>query len=146
LLPTLVRWAHLTAAALLLGGAVVALASLRGARSKAPSGDVSPPLEAVYRFEWIAWAAIGLVVMTGIGNLGAFGIHLQPPESRWGTLLFAKLLLVLLFLPLSLVRSLLVAKLRAAPEAPRAPLVALFAASFVVLLAIALLAVFLAHG
>lgn len=141
----------MTAAAVLLGGALLAFAASRGRRPWATGADAPHSVGMGYRFEWIAWGAIGLVVMTGIGNLGAFGIHLQPPGSRWGTFLVAKLLLVFLFLPLSLVRSLAVAKVRAMPEtalSPPAPsrFASLYAASFLLLLAILLLAVLLAHG
>src|SRR5207245_11041734 len=61
------------------------------------------------RYEWIFWAAIGLQVMTGVGNLGAFGNALPPPESAWGTKLTIKLVAVLALALFSVPRTLIVA-------------------------------------
>ena len=149
--PTLVRWAHVTAAAVLLGGALLALAACRGRRAGPADRGGSLPMETGARFEWISWGAIGLAVMTGVGNLGAFGVHLQPATSRWGGFLLVKLTLLLFLLPLSLVRTLVVAKLRAAPEtsrpsSTRSLLAALYAITLALILSITLLAAFLAHG
>ena len=35
-------------------------------------------------YEYGFWAAIGLIVATGVGNLAHFGEGLPGPESDWG--------------------------------------------------------------
>lgn len=60
------------------------------------------------RYEQVFWAAAGVLVMTGIGNLGAFGASLLDPSTSWGTTLIAKLWLVAALILVSLPRSLAV--------------------------------------
>jgi putative copper export protein len=65
--------------------------------------------------EWAAWLSLGLIVATGIGNLGNYGDTLPGPRTEWGKELTIKLALVLVFLVVSAVRTLTV--LMAASEA-----------------------------
>src|SRR3979411_3458407 len=64
-----VRWAHVAGMAAILGGALLVWV-LGTRRARANAGVVVGVAD---RYEWIFWAAIGLQVMTGVGNLGAFG-------------------------------------------------------------------------
>lgn len=126
-----VRALHVLAAALLLGGALL-LAVRREAR---------PEEARVY--EWTFWAAAGVLVATGIGNLGAFGGSPPGSDSRWGRLLLVKLVGVLTLLPLSMARTLLVLRADAAPvRLVRGAYAATAALAALVLL----LGVTLAHG
>ena len=62
-----VRWAHVAGMAAILGGALLVWwLGVRRDRAEVVVGVAE-------RYEWIFWAAIGLQVMTGVGNLGAFG-------------------------------------------------------------------------
>jgi hypothetical protein len=95
-----IRWLHVAAMALAFGGAfMVAWLSWR------TNDDV---IETAVRYEQIFWAAAGVLVMTGIGNLGAFGVSLLEPSTSWGTTLIAKLWLVAALIVVSLPRSLAV--------------------------------------
>jgi putative copper export protein len=96
------------------------------------------------------WAAAGVLAMTGIGNLAAFGASLLGPATNWGTTLLLKLGSVVLLVVLSLPRTLAVARLSASPGAMAAGLVRTLrnlygatAGAFAVILA---LAIWLAHG
>ena len=73
-------------------------------------------VEVARAYEWIFWGAMGVLVMTGIGNLAAFGEGLPEPETDWGTALVIKLTAVGVFGVASLVRSLLVVQLGETPE------------------------------
>lgn len=64
--------------------------------------------ETALRYEQVFWAAAGVLVMTGIGNLGAFGVSLLEPSTSWGTTFIAKLWLVAALIMVSLPRSLAV--------------------------------------
>jgi putative copper export protein len=96
------------------------------------------------------WGAAGLLAMTGIGNLAAFGGALLGPATNWGTTLLLKLGSVLALVILSLPRTLAVARMNAQAGATAAgPVVTLrnlygaTAGAFAVILA---LAIWLAHG
>jgi putative copper export protein len=138
----IVRWAHVAGMAAILGGALLVwwLAARR------------PPLEdrlaarVAEGYEWIFWAAIGLQVMTGVGNLGAFGNTLPPPESAWGTKLTIKLAAVLLLALLSVPRTLAIAARSEADTPPRLSLPVLYGGTTVFVIGILGLAVWLAHG
>ena len=141
-----IRWLHVAAMATAFGGAVSILAlSIR------PGADSAGALVAVaIRYEWIFWAAAGVLAMTGIGNLAAFGAALLGPATNWGATLLLKLGSVLTLVILSLPRTLAVARMSASTEAMGAGstvtlrnLYGATAAAFAVILA---LAVWLAHG
>lgn len=88
-----VRWVHLVALGVVLGGAVLLAAT-----------DRAPP-ELVTRYELGFWLALGALVVTGVGNAGAMAPAVPGPETRWGRLFAVKLVAVLLFVAFSLVRT-----------------------------------------
>ncbi len=103
-------------------------------------------VEVAERYEWIFWVAIGLQVMTGVGNLGAFGDALPTSASGWGTKLIVKLVGVLVLAIVSVPRTLAVLAM-AGDQTPRPRLLSAFyggTTGFVI--GIAGLAVWLAHG
>ena len=108
--------------------------------------DASVVVGVAERYEWIFWAAIGLQVMTGVGNLGAFGDALPSPSSAWGTKLIVKLVAVLALAVLSVPRTLAVVAM-AGDKQPRPGLLsALYGSTAAVVVGIVGLAVWLAHG
>jgi putative copper export protein len=141
-----IRWLHVAAMATAFGGAVTVLAV-----SARPRDDSTHAVVGVaVRYEWLFWAAAGILAMTGIGNLAAFGAGLLGPATNWGTTLLLKLGSVLALVVLSLPRTLAVARLSASTEAMTAGslvtmrnLYAGTAGAFTVILA---LAIWLAHG
>lgn len=98
------------------------------------------------RYEWIFWGAIGLQVMTGVGNLGAFGDALPPSASNWGAKLVVKLVAVLALAFLSVPRTLAVAAMTTQQRPLHGLLSALYGGTTAYLVGIAGLAVWLAHG
>jgi hypothetical protein len=100
-----IRWVHVAAMATAFGGAVTVLALAARPGSDAPRAVVTVAI----RYEWLFWAAAGVLAMTGIGNLAAFGAGLSGPASPWGTTLMLKLGSVLALVVLSLPRTLAVA-------------------------------------
>jgi putative copper export protein len=132
--------------AAILGGAL--LVWCLTARPLRTDADGDTRLEIAQRYEWIFWAAIGVQVMTGVGNLGAFGQGLPAPTTAWGLRLTVKLVVVLALALLSLPRTLAVAVLMNRPaESGRSQVVpSLYAATVMLVLAVVVLAVWLAHG
>jgi uncharacterized membrane protein len=106
----LVRFVHVGAVSFLLGGALLIALLFLFLRSR-PVNDAGDGvlLELVKVYEWAFWAAVAMVVITGLGNLGRFGEGLPEPGSEWGQDLMLKLLLVFAFLMVSLVRTFSVA-------------------------------------
>ena len=143
-LSLLVRWLHVAAMALALGGALL----VWWTNARPTSTDPAARLDLATAYERLFWLALGLLVMTGIGNLGAFGPALPGPTTVWGGRLVLKLAAVLVLLFLSVVRTVLVVRLSAAHVAPNVVrwLPSLYGATSVALAAIALLALFLAHA
>jgi hypothetical protein len=128
--------------AAILGGAL--LVWWMGVRRH--GADARTVVAVAERYEWIFWAAIGVQVMTGVGNLGAFGDALPPSESAWGTKLIVKLVAVLALAILSVPRTMAVVAL-AGDKTPRADLLpALYGGTTAIVVGIAGLAVWLAHG
>jgi uncharacterized membrane protein len=150
LLSFVVRWIHVSSMALILGGTIFLFVLALGDRAQ-PSAEHDRWLSlAARRFEWLFWLAIGVQVITGIGNLGAFGMTLPAPMTAWGIKLVVKLSFVLLLILLSLARTFLVARPVLADGAP-APLPArvarvIYAGTGLMVGWIVLLAVSLAHG
>jgi len=101
-----IRWVHVAAMATAFGGAVTVLALATRPAADAASAVVSVAL----RYEWLFWAAAGVLAMTGIGNLAAFGADLSGPTTPWGATLLLKLGSVLALMILSLPRTLAVAR------------------------------------
>ena len=140
-----IRWAHVAAMATAFGGAITVLA-----QATRPAGDpASAVLSVAIRYEWMFWAAAGVLVMTGIGNLAAFGADLSAPSTPWGTTLALKLGSVLALVILSLPRTLAVARMSHAADTTPPTIVRLrnlygaTTAAFAVILG---LAIWLAHG
>lgn len=138
-----IRWLHVAAMATAFGGAVSVLTL-----AMRPGGASSSAIVAVaVRYEWIFWAAAGVLAMTGIGNLAAFGVGLLAPSTSWGTTLVLKLGSVLALVFVSLPRTLAVARLGASSGMggimTLRNLYAMTTGAFAVILA---LAVWLAHG
>ena len=132
----LVRTVHVLGMAVLLGGTVAVWYARRTDRSV-------PSLS----FEWVFWATFGVMLVTGVGNLGALGP--PGPDTRWGRLLTAKLLVVLALVVGSGLRTMVVLRLSAAADetaGAEAPLGALYGATVVALLLLVVLAEVLAHG
>ena len=146
----LIRYLHIIAMALMLGGAL--LLWWLSVHVSTTDGDTQQRLMlyGARRYELLFWLALGVIVMTGVGNLGASGAALPSPQSAWGAKFISKIGLVLLFTLLSLMRTLLVARLGTAsaevlPVRP-AGFHYVYGGTTLFLLAILFLAVSLAHG
>jgi uncharacterized membrane protein len=135
-LSLLVRTVHVLGMVLLLGGSAFAWYALR----------TDPGSSFPVRYEWLFWGAMGAMLVTGVGNLGALGA--PGPATRWGRLLTIKLALVAAFVLGSAVRTLVVGRLRDRVPHPTAArsLRRLYGATTLVLLAVVVLAEVLAHG
>ena len=131
-----VRWIHVLAMAVALGGAALAWGVSHVA-------DSETTLAVATTYEFAFWAALGALVMTGIGNLGAIAPAI--PRGRWGTALLAKLGLLFLVLVGSAVRS---ATVRSARDASvtTTTLERGYALTAVVLATLVALAAVMAHG
>lgn len=99
----LVRIVHVVTAAVVVGVPVTLAVILR----------VSPLPEVIARVggavERLQWAALGVMVATGVGNLAAFGDGLPAFDSRWGRTMAVKLAMVLGLLMVSAIRTFVVA-------------------------------------
>jgi len=82
--------------------------------------------------------------MTGVGNLGAFGLALPGPATAWGDTFSAKLWFVGALVALSLPRSLALARIVIVGRSARA-LRWLYPSTTALIALIAALAVWLAH-
>ena len=138
-----IRWLHVAAMATALGGAITVLAL-----STRPSADsANAVLSVAIRYEWMFWAAAGVLAMTGIGNLAAFGAALLGPGTDWGATLLLKLGSVLALIFLSLPRTLAIARMNALLGGGSiTALRNLYAMTTTAFAAILGLAVWLAHG
>lgn len=133
-----IRTLHVLGMAALVGGAAgVWLAARRSI------GDLR---DLARGYEWLFWAALGSMAVTGIGNLGALGA--PDPATRWGQLLLAKLSLVIVVVLASAVRTLAVVRADEAVEA--VPLAAwherAYGLTTLALVGLVALAEVLAHG
>lgn len=140
-----IRWLHVAAMATAFGGAITVLAL--STRSGADSATAV--VAVAVRYEWLFWAAAGVLAMTGIGNLAAFGAALLGPATDWGEALRWKLGLVLLLVVLSLPRTLAVARVNGSGPILPGVIIAvrnLYGATTATFAVILALAVWLAHG
>jgi len=134
-----IRWLHVAAMATILGGAVLlSWLAVRGARTTI--------VEVAVRYEQLFWAALGIIVMTGVGNLGAFGLALPAPATNWGGTFIVKITAVVLLVALSLPRSLVVARMAGGADAHATTIRWLYGGTAGAVAVIAALAVWLAHG
>ncbi|MGH2369859.1 MAG: hypothetical protein ACRDI2_16890, partial [Chloroflexota bacterium] len=84
LLKYLVRLVHTGAAAFMVGGAVLVWAQLAVGSGGAEAEPGAWPAALARRYEWGFWPAVGLLAMTGIGNLAVFGAALPGGQTDWG--------------------------------------------------------------
>lgn len=91
--PLAMRWLHVLALAVVFGGAVVL-----GVAAEVPSASAR-------RYEYAFWVALGVLVLTGVGNVGALAPTVPGASTAWGRQFTLKLLSVLLFVLFSLVRT-----------------------------------------
>lgn len=137
---TAVRSLHVLAAAVALGGALLVAVVVRGVDSPT---DRRTARRVAAGYERLFWGAVGVLVATGVGNLGALAPAI--PGGSWGATFAAKLLLVLLFLVGSLVRTLAVSYSRGR-DASTDALAPAYALTTLALAAAVVLAGVLAHG
>src|SRR5574341_260977 len=105
-----IRWAHALAMMIVVGGsASLFISFLRPLGEREPARDPAR-LRAAIGYEWVFWMAIGLLVLTGVGNAGAFAGHLPTPETLWGRKFVLKLFGVLALILVSFFRTCLVAQ------------------------------------
>lgn len=135
-----VRWSHVAAMATALGGALLVAAVVW-------RRDGRGALAVAVAYERLFWTAAGVLVMTGVGNLGAFGRALPEPATEWGSALTVKLLAVAALLVISLPRTLAVLRLerRPAERAVADPLRAVYTGTVGLIAIIVLIAEVLAH-
>ncbi|MCT9094422.1 hypothetical protein [Haloarchaeobius sp. HME9146] len=110
----LVRLLHLLAVTVLVGGAVVVWLAFRRDSRDTDDADRTAEhlLPTAASYEWLFWGALGVVVMTGVGNLGALAPAVPTTETRWGAVLALKLAVLLGFVLFSMARSLAVVRVR----------------------------------
>lgn len=150
LLSFVIRCIHVMSMAFMLGGAILCWGL---SRPGAPAPDQYPRLLLLVtqKYEFFFWTAIGIQIITGIGNIGAIGTGLLGPASSWGLKLTIKLFAFLLLMLLSLPRTTFNARLNPATE-PAAAVVrpglfrSLYAGTALFVAGIVVLAVALAHG
>ncbi len=103
-----VRMIHVLAATVLVGGPLsMLLLTAATQRDRLPPAAI---LALATRIEVAYWLAFGLIVATGIGNLGALGNGLPAPGTTWGTTLTLKLLIVAALALFSAVRAIVIAR------------------------------------
>ena len=144
-----VRWIHVLGMATLFGRAVLCWGLLRWVDAVASPPDTVLSVAATY--EWLFWAGAGLLVLTGVGNLGAMAPAIPGPTTAWGASFATKLLGVGVLLVGSMVRTLGVAALVARRPATSGTRIVErlrrgYAATALLLLAVVALAEVLAHG
>lgn len=138
----LIRWVHVLAMAVLLGGAAL----LWGALREGYRENHEPALHAATTYEWLFWAGAGLLVVTGIGNLGALAPAIPAVGTVWGRTFTVKLLAVVVLLVGSLPRTMAVALAAGASSPSTDRLRAAYATTALYLLFVVALAEVLAHG
>lgn len=104
-----VRVVHLLAMAVALGGAVLTWEFCRR-----PAISDATALSAAAGYERAFWVAAGLLVATGVGNLGSLTPFVPTTDTYWGTAFAVKLFAVVALLVLSQVRTLAVHRYRRA--------------------------------
>jgi uncharacterized membrane protein len=143
-----VRWAHLVAAGLLIGGASLVwwLAVRPPATDDSPGAAVS--IEVAERYEWLSWGALAVLVMTGVASLGGLGGGIPSPGTGWGAAFGAKLLLVVALLAGSALRTMVLVRWRTDRDAlpGRATFRNLYAGTAIGGAAVFALGAALAHG
>lgn len=134
-----IRLLHVIAAAVAVGAPVALALVVRAS----PEPRVLEAL--VARAERWQWIALGVLVATGVGNLGALGEAIPDAGSNWGRTLFVKLGFVVALLAVSAVRTFVIAGQSLATVAT-GRLAAWYGITGALGAAILALAVVLAHG
>jgi uncharacterized membrane protein len=91
-----IRTLHVLTMAVVVGGSVAVWFRYRR--------DAASDMTLARQYEWLFWAGLGVLAVTGVGNLGAVGA--PGPATAWGRTLLVKLLVVLAFVLGSAVRTL----------------------------------------
>lgn len=104
--PLTTRLLHVLGVAVLLGGSAAVWGVLRR------GGRVDAALSLAARYEWLFWGVVAVVVVTGVGNVGAFRGAVPGPGTDWGRTLAVKLGGVVGLLVGSLVRTAMVERCR----------------------------------
>ena len=143
-----IRWIHVISMAFMLGGVMLLFALVIDSHKTERNSFL---LVIARKYESFFWLAIGVQVITGIGNIGSFGAGIPSVTSDWGIKLLLKLIFVVLFVLLSLVRTLLATRLESnknpiAWRTTREVLKSMYSLTAIVLGAIVLMAEALAHG
>lgn len=97
----IIRWIHVVAVALVLGAVVFEMLLWFFHNQKGGQIEVG----IIQLNNMVLWIALGIVILTGASNLGAFGEAVPNPESIWGKLFIGKMIGVAIFLGLSFIRS-----------------------------------------
>lgn len=134
-----IRWLHVAGMATAFGGAIL----VTWLAWRRPADRI---IDIALGYEQLFWLAAGVLVMTGFGNLGAFGAALPAPASDWGRTFIAKLVVVAVLVAISIPRSLAVIELAGRAAAVGSGLRAAYAGTTGVLGVVVGLAVYLAHG
>jgi hypothetical protein len=135
-----IRWVHGVAMSAALGGALL----MTWLTWRVPADRV---LDLAVRYEQLFWAATGLLVMTGVGDLAALGTNLPRPATEWGRTFTTKLWLIAALVAISLPRSLAALRLAARTvSAPSSWLRTVYAVTTAALAWIVAFAIGLAHG
>lgn len=142
--PLAIRFVHVVGMVVLLGGSATLWRVLGWDRP-------GVALDVAARYEWLFWGAVAVMVVTGVGNVGAFGEGLPGPRTAWGATFAVKLAGVAGLLAGSFVRTVLADRCRelrtlaAKREAVRRLRVS-YAATAGYLVVLVALAEVLAHG
>src|SRR5574341_1439394 len=86
-----IRWVHVLAMVIVVGGSTSLCIMFLGPPGARESLQEDMRLRAARGYEWAFWTAIGVLVLTGVGNVGAFAGHLPTPETVWGRRFMVKL-------------------------------------------------------
>jgi uncharacterized membrane protein len=142
-----VRLFHVLAVTLFVGGSTLLWLGFRRATA---ANETAVVLATAASYEWLFWAAVGVVAATGVGNLGALAPGVPGPATEWGVTLAVKLPVVVLFLVGSVVRTVLVDSIDRVPVSHNAAIRRRLARSYGVtalyLVGIVALGEVLAHG
>jgi hypothetical protein len=138
-----VRYVHIVSAAVLSGGALSICTLIS---RPAAALDPRTTLAAAAVYERAFWALAGVIVATGVSNLGLKEGGLLGPQTGWGMALSLKLTLALLLLLLSVVRSDFVARTPPPTPRARAALFVLYGGTAAVMFAALWIGLGLAHG
>jgi uncharacterized membrane protein len=146
------RWIHVASMATVLGGSLLVWAVAWQYRSERDNPSAIDGLLLLSnQYEWFFWVGLGLLALTGVGNLGNFGAGLPGLSTVWGGRLLIKLILVLVLVLFSSIRTWMIAGLNGQAGTPNSSKAAglvqkLYGGTILLVLLILLLALSLSHG